>query len=287
MRSLRRIPAALAISAWALSPGLAEASSAARQASIASAERPSSSIRRPRAMSSAKRTSCVAARASPRSIRASAAAWRNWAATELPAARYAGRGARILGAVEVLGGEHEVARLEPLGGAAVEDATPLVQERLVGAVADERVAEHELAAVGPDEEVLDQQPAVVARVVEQMAQRIGGESLAEDRGGLQGDLVVAREPVHARVDERLDRPGQAGLRGLSGIEQELQEKERVAFGTLDAAGDDRRRHRRRLGRQAARFARRSRARGRSRSAARHGARCARPRPSGRRRSASS
>ena len=40
------------------------------------------------------------------------------------------RGARILGAVEVLGGEHEVARLEPLGGPAVEDASPLVQRAI-------------------------------------------------------------------------------------------------------------------------------------------------------------
>ena len=35
----------------------------------------------------------------------------------------------------------------------MKDAPPLVQQRFVGAVADERVAEHELAAVGADEEV--------------------------------------------------------------------------------------------------------------------------------------
>ena len=98
------------------------------------------------------------------------------------------RRARILGAVEVLGGEHEVARLEPLGGSAMQHAPPLVQQRFVGAVADERVAEHELAAIGADEEVLDQEPAVVARAVEQMAQRIGGESLAENGGRLQAIL---------------------------------------------------------------------------------------------------
>jgi hypothetical protein len=73
-----------------------------------------------------------------------------------------------------------------------------------------------------------------------------GEPLAEDGGGLQRDLVVARQPVHAGVDQRLDRPGQARLRGLAGIEEKLEKKERVAFGALDAAGDDRRRHRRRL-----------------------------------------
>ena len=197
------------------------------------------------------------------------------------------RGTRILGAVEVFRGKREVARLEPLGGPAMEEAASLVQQRFVGAVADERVAEHELAAVGTDEEVLDQQPAVVARAVEQMAQRIGRESLAEDGGGLQRYLVVARQPVHARVDQRLDRPGQARLRGLAGIEEKLEKKERVAFGALDAAGDDGRRHRRRLGRQPAALRRCSRARDRCRSAARHGARCARPRPSGRRQSASS
>ena len=253
MRSLRRIPAAVAISACALSPGLADASSAARQASIASAERPSSSIRRPRAISSAKRISCVAARTRPRSIRASAAAWRNCAATALPAARYAaaarGSSARSkcsAASTRSRDSNHSAAR-------PWRSASPLVQQRFVGAVADQRVAEHELAAVGADEEVLDQEPAVVARVVEQVAQRIGGESLAEDGGGLQRDLVVARQPVHARVDERLDRSGQARLRGLAGIEEELEKKERVALGALDAAGDDRRRHRRRQRRQPARF----------------------------------
>ena len=153
-----------------------------------------------------------------------------------------GGGARIVGTVEVLGGEHAVAVREPLGGAGVQGAPALVEQRCVGTVADQRMAEHELAAVGADEEVLDQETRVVAGAVEKMAQRFHRETLAEHRGRLQGRLVFAGEAVHARVDERLDRAGQAGLRGGAGIEEQLEQEQRVAFGALDAARDQRRRH---------------------------------------------
>ena len=44
------------------------------------------------------------------------------------------------------------------------------------------------------------------------------------------------------MDERLDRAGQAGLRRRAGIEEQLEQEQRIAFGALDAARDQRRRH---------------------------------------------
>ena len=78
-------------------------------------------------------------------------------------------GAGIVGPVEMLGGERQVARREPFGGAGVQGAAALVQQRRIGAVANEGVAEQELAAVGANQEVLLQQATVVGLVVDQIA----------------------------------------------------------------------------------------------------------------------
>jgi hypothetical protein len=112
-----------------------------------------------------------------------------------------------------------------------------VQQRRIGTVADQRMAEHELGAVGADEEVLDQHAALVGRVLDEMAQGLERVALAEDGGRLQGHLVDGAEPVHARVDQRLDRSGKAGLRCFTGVEQQLQQEQRIALGVFDCLHD--------------------------------------------------
>ncbi len=157
MRSLRRMPAAVAISARARSPAFEAASSAARAASIASpapAELDEQAAarheqREPRFLRDGERETAL----DQRERRGVAELLGEGEAR----VEVGGGGARIVGAVEVLGGEHAVAAREPFGGAGMQGAPPLVEERCVGAVADQRMAEHELAAVGADQEVLDQQ----------------------------------------------------------------------------------------------------------------------------------
>ena len=78
-----------------------------------------------------------------------------------------------------------------------------------------------------------------------MAQRLERVALAEDGRGLERGLVVGGQAIHAGVDQRLDRARQARLRGGAGVEQQLQQEERIALGTLDAAGNERGGHRRR------------------------------------------
>ena len=118
MRSLRRIPAAVAISACARSPGLAEASSAARQASIAS--RGAAELEHQAASRHQQREADLVRGSEDQAAldqgeRRGVAELRRDRVARRQVRR---RGARILGAVEVLGREHQVARLEPFGGAA-------------------------------------------------------------------------------------------------------------------------------------------------------------------------
>ena len=164
MRSLRRIPAAIAISACARSPALDGdlERGAARVDRVAGAAELDQQPAARHQQGEARRLVGGERQAALGQRERGAVA--KLLATASLGGQVGGGGARIVGAVEVLGGEDQVARREPLGGARVQDAAPLVQERPVGAVADERVAEHELAAVGADQEILDQQPAVVGRV---------------------------------------------------------------------------------------------------------------------------
>ena len=116
MRSLRRIPAAVAISACARSPGLADASRAARAGldrfrGTAELEHQAASRHQQREADVVRRGENEAAL--DQGQRRRVAELRRDRVARRQVRR---RGARILGAVEVLGGEREVARLEPLGG---------------------------------------------------------------------------------------------------------------------------------------------------------------------------
>ena len=158
MRSLRRMPAAIAISACARSPALGggleggarrldriagpaelEQQPAARHQQgearlLRDGEREAALDQRER-----RARGGTARRARRSASRYAAAARGSSARSKCSAASTPSRVAN-----------HSAAR-------ACSGAPPLVQQRCVGAVADERMAEHELAAVGADEEVLDQQ----------------------------------------------------------------------------------------------------------------------------------
>ena len=85
----------------------------------------------------------------------------------------------------------------------------------------ERMAEQKSAFFRTHEKVRNQSAAVVARIFDQVTQRIEREALAEHGGRLHRLLVGRREPVEARVHQRLDRPGQARLAGFVGIEHRI------------------------------------------------------------------
>jgi hypothetical protein len=281
-----RMPAAQAIRAWARSAVVSAASSAARHASMAS-DRTAELEQLPAARHEQGEARLVRrgkgeAALDQRQRRGVPELGRDGVARR----EVGRRRARVLGAVEVLRGEREVARLEPFGGPGVQRAAPLVQQRLVRAVADEGVAEHELAAVGADEEVLDQMPAVVAGLSSRWRSASAANRWPRTAADCSAILSSLAEPSMRAWTSAWIEPGQARLRRLAGVEEELQKKERVAFGALDAAGDDRPPASTTLGRQPARFLGVQGARSMPISGAPWST-VRQPRPSGRRRSASS
>ena len=149
------------------------------------------------------------------------------------------RRAGIAAAVEVFSGQRGFAGAEPCGGTHVQRSAARMQQRGIGAIADQRMAEHKFRTVRPDQEVLGQHRAVACGVVEQMAERVEREALAEDRRGLQRRLVASGKAVHPGMHQGLDRPRQGLRRGVLGTEQQLFEEQRIALGPRDAAAHQR------------------------------------------------
>jgi hypothetical protein len=75
----------------------------------------------------------------------------------------------------------------------------------------------------------DQAGTVVIPSLDQVAQCLGGEALAEDRSRLQRPLVERVESIHARQHEALNRPGHARgrLGTVFGAEQKLLQEQRL------------------------------------------------------------
>ena len=74
------------------------------------------------------------------------------------------RSTRVLGTIEVLGVQRQVALRKPRGSPPMQLAPPGLEQRVVDGIADQRVREQELVARRAHEKALDQGGAVVARV---------------------------------------------------------------------------------------------------------------------------
>ena len=99
--------------------------------------------------------------------------------------------------------------------------------------------EHELVGAlleTANEIAADELGLVEITVLEEVAQRIEGEALADDRRRLQRGLVARGKAVEAREDDALDRAGNGHAIGTAA--QQLSEEERIALRTLDAAPRD-------------------------------------------------
>ena len=144
------------------------------------------------------------------------------------------RRGRILGPVEVRGAERRVAPVEPGRRAPVQLAARAVQERRVGAVADERVREHELArrARGMHERARDRlvEPG---RTPGQRGDERRVETHADHRRRLQRRLRVGRQPVEPCEHDVRDRRRQR--RAVRAALEELGQEQRIALRPLDAA----------------------------------------------------
>ena len=76
---------------------------------------------------------------------------------------------------------------------------------------------------------------IVLRFVDQVAQLIRGESLTENRGGLQSETIVGFEIVHPCEDDTLNRSRNLAFRDLLGTAQKLFEEQWIAAGAFHAA----------------------------------------------------
>ena len=145
-------------------------------------------------------------------------------------------GPGVLRAVEVLGVEDRVARLEPAARAAVQLTAAAPQEAVVDRVAYQRVGE-EIAAVGlpPHQHVRHKAIRDIAGPFQGMGEHGGVEALPQHGGGLQRGLVSRFEPVEPGLHQAPDRARDGDVRPLLGVAQELLEEERVASGAPHAA----------------------------------------------------
>ena len=122
----------------------------------------------------------------------------------------------------MLGVENGVALGEPLGGAPVQCAPAPLQQGVVDRVPDQCVREQKGLALLPNQSVGYQGLGCVVRAVEDEAQHVGLEALAEHGRRLQGLLVGDIESIRARLDEALHRARHAHRPCvLLGVTQEL------------------------------------------------------------------
>ncbi len=108
------------------------------------------------------------------------------------------------------------------------------EDGFIDPVADKRMGEEVIFAFGPDQLMAQQLGAVVVRHLDQMAERRRREALAEDRGGLQGSLVLGLEPVHPGQHQALDRAGDQRRGALGHVLQQLLQEQGVPCGALQA-----------------------------------------------------
>ena len=134
----------------------------------------------------------------------------------------------------MFGGKSSVLVCNPAASLLMQLAPARMQQRGIGTVTDQGVAENQLVAFRTQQELVDQQSRVIGGVTHPMADRGQRCALAQHRCGLQRILVGCRKPVHAGLDQRLYRSGQAGRTFVAGIEQQLLEKQRITFCALDA-----------------------------------------------------
>ena len=127
----------------------------------------------------------------------------------------------------------------PGRGARVQLAPPRLEQRGVGAVADQRVDEVHRLVVRPQQAGLDQRFGT-GRLGNERAPGVELDALAEHRGGLDRRLVDRREAVEPGQHERLDRARQRVAHRLARCPQQLLEKQRIAAGALDATRRQRR-----------------------------------------------
>jgi hypothetical protein len=92
---------------------------------------------------------------------------------------------RVLSSIEVLSAKRLIPPFEPGGGASVQASTSRLVQEFVDRVADQRVREQEVAALRPDQKMADQLGRAIVVTLDQVADLVHGEALAENRGRLQ------------------------------------------------------------------------------------------------------
>jgi hypothetical protein len=95
------------------------------------------------------------------------------------------------------------------------------------------VRELESTVRWPNQIVLNQAGTGVARVPQEAAERVGGEALAKDRGGLECLLINRIQLVDPRQNQTLNRPGKRPRGRLLRDAQQLLQEQWVTLRTLD------------------------------------------------------
>ena len=139
----------------------------------------------------------------------------------------------VSGAVEMFRAQHRIID-EDRGRGLVQLPPPRMGERAIDAVPHQRMSELEAVPDGPHKDVSHQRVADVARLPQQRAQMGQTESLAEDRGRLDGAPVRHGQEVGAGENDILNRARKPAVGEVLGASEQLLEKQRIAARPFDA-----------------------------------------------------
>ena len=145
---------------------------------------------------------------------------------------------RGLGAIEMRRAQHRIAAIEPVGGAGVQPAPRLGEQRAQNRLADQRMGENQLCSVDAQKAAPKQAGRVIGRIADHRLKRRRIEALSQHCRGANRDPVRRSQAINARYDQPAQRERQIAGR-FRNIAQELFEKQRVAAGALDALAQGR------------------------------------------------
>ncbi len=134
------------------------------------------------------------------------------------------RRAVIVGAIEMLGVQHGVGCLEPVGGTPVQLAPTGSQQRRVGAFLNQRVREQKFVAFRHHKRIGDQRIADIVGFIDETPQQRHVEALSDHSSCLKCLAVAQAQSVHACEHQTLDRGGDSFIATFFCVAQELFEK---------------------------------------------------------------
>src|SRR5215472_10497510 len=123
---------------------------------------------------------------------------------------------------------------EPFGRDEMQLAAARAKHRRIGAFLNEGMSEQKSVTFGQHQRMINKPVANVVRHADHLSEKWQLETLANNRGRLDGLPVMRCKPICAGEYQALDRSRNGILAALLGVAQKLLEKQRIAARAVDA-----------------------------------------------------